>query len=346
MMTNCDIVNPVAYRGWDELLLTHPGYSFFHSTSWAKVLCDTYRYVPRYFAAIGNHTLEALMPFMEVDSMLTGKRGISLPFTDLCVPLLTDDGRYGQLLDDAICYGNRSGWQHLEIRGGECAVRDAQAFSSFYGHRLDLVRHEETMLSRFRNSTRRNIFKAIADGVQVTVGASLPELREFYRLNCLTRKRHGLPPQPYRFFRNLHEHVMARGQGIVVLARLHDRVIAGAVYLHLGEKAIFKYGASDLKYQQTRANNLVMWEAIRWYASRGYTQLCMGRTESGNDGLRQFKLGWRAQEYAIRYYRYDLAAGEFVNEGTGLGDRYTPLFSRLPLPFLKVIGTMAYRHIG
>jgi hypothetical protein len=339
-------VNPVTTRKWDELLLTHPGYTFFHSSSWAKVLSTTYRYTPLYFTSVANGKLEELMPFMEIDSRLTGKRGISLPFTDLCSPLLPAEGGNGRLLDDVIGHGIRSGWRHLEIRGGNGTVSDTPAFSCFYGHHLDLVEDEEVMLSRFRNSTRRNIYKAISDGVKVTIGGSLPEMREFYRLNCMTRKRHGLPPQPYRFFRNLHEQVMAKDHGIVVLASLHDRVIAGAVYLHMGKKAIYKYGASDLRYQSTRANNLVMWEAIRWYASRGYGHFCMGRTESDNDGLRQFKLGWRTREYTIRYYRYDLVGRSFVNSKPGLGDRYAPLFSRLPLPLLRAIGAMAYRHIG
>jgi len=50
---------------------------------------------------------------------------------------------------------------------------------------------------------------------------------------------------------------------MVVLASFDQENVAGAIYFHLGEKAVFKYGASDKKFQHLRANNLVMWEAIK-----------------------------------------------------------------------------------
>jgi hypothetical protein len=39
--------------------------------------------------------------------------------------------------------------------------------------------------------------------------------------------------------------------------------------LAFGRTAIYKYGASDKRFPRTRANNLLMWEAIRCTAGRG-----------------------------------------------------------------------------
>ena len=39
-----------------------------------------------------------LLPLMEVDSWLTGRRGISLPFTDECEPLYPDAESFKNLL--------------------------------------------------------------------------------------------------------------------------------------------------------------------------------------------------------------------------------------------------------
>ena len=80
------IINPLEYPGWDELLLGTDGYSLFHSSSWARVLHESYRYKPLYFTCIENGKLSALIPMMEVISFLTGRRGVSLPFTDCCQP--------------------------------------------------------------------------------------------------------------------------------------------------------------------------------------------------------------------------------------------------------------------
>jgi hypothetical protein len=47
-----EIIDPTNFPNWDELLLSTPGYSFFHSSAWARVLKDSYGYTPWYFASI------------------------------------------------------------------------------------------------------------------------------------------------------------------------------------------------------------------------------------------------------------------------------------------------------
>jgi lipid II:glycine glycyltransferase (peptidoglycan interpeptide bridge formation enzyme) len=131
-----------------------------------------------------------------------------------------------------------------------------------------------------------------------------------------------------------------------VLASFHDKPIAGGVYFHFGEKAVYKYGASDLNYQNLRANNLVMWEAIKWYSSNGYKSLCFGRTEPENRGLIQFKSGWGTTEQPINYYRYDLKKGSFVSGSSKVTGSHNKIFRNMPLPILKKVGSILYKHAG
>ena len=205
---------------------------------------------------------------------------------------------------------------------------------------------ENKIFSNFRDSTRRNIRKAINEGVEVTINNSWESIKEFYRLNCLTRREHGLPPQPYYFFKKIYEHVISKDLGFVALATHGKKTIAGAVFFHLGEKALYKYGASDKYYQHLRANNLVMWETIKWYSQNGYKSLCFGRTEPENKGLIQFKNGWGAKESRIFYYKYDMGKGAFVKDSSGVTGFYNKLFSHMPLPLLKLSGTLLYKHMG
>ena len=77
---------------------------------------------------------------------------------------------------------------------------DTQAAAMHFGHVLNIANSESTLLSGLRESNRRNIRRAKREDVEVTICNSLESVAEFFRLNCLTRKMHGLPPQPYRFF--------------------------------------------------------------------------------------------------------------------------------------------------
>ncbi|HEY9509607.1 MAG TPA: methicillin resistance protein, partial [Verrucomicrobiae bacterium] len=80
-------VNPLAGNEWAESLARYPQSGVFHSIGWAAVLHDTYGFSPLYFLARQNGQIEAALPLMEVNSAFTGKRGISLPFTDACPAL-------------------------------------------------------------------------------------------------------------------------------------------------------------------------------------------------------------------------------------------------------------------
>ena len=83
-------LNPLKYPKWDETLLNTEGSSFFHTSNWARVLHESYNYTPLYFAELQDNRFSHLIPIMEVNSLLTGKRGVSLPFTDNC-PIIMDD---------------------------------------------------------------------------------------------------------------------------------------------------------------------------------------------------------------------------------------------------------------
>jgi Acetyltransferase (GNAT) domain len=346
MDRDLQIVNPLDDTGWNERVLSHAGCSFFHSSNWARVLVETYRYNPFYFVMTRDGTLQALMPFMEISSRLTGKRAVSLPFTDYCRPIVYDGLVFDDFLDAVIQRGKREGWESIELRT-EDALQAAHTLSSKYcGHILDISLSEEELYRQLRDSTRRNIKKALMEGVEVVFGNSPDALKEFYRLNCMTRRDHGLPPQPYLFFKKIHEHVLANDLGLLALALYKGEYIAGAIYFHFNKQGFYKYGASDRAYWHMRANNLIMWEAIRRYRSKGYASFSFGRTEPENAGLLQFKAGWGARECPIYYYKYDLRKNAFVKDPLMLKGMHNRIFSKMPMPLLKIAGSLLYRHMG
>jgi len=347
MSSNIQIINPIEYPGWDDLIYQHEGDgSIFHTSAWAKILCESYNYRPLYFTVFENKRISALVPVMEVDSPITGKRGVSLPFTDYCEPIITGGSYFPVLLDHIINHGKIKGWKYLELRGAQTRLHDQISSTFFYGHTLDLSADEKKLFARFRKSTQRNIKKAEKEGIIVHFSHSLEATKEFYRLNCLTRKEHGLPPQPMHFFKKAHDNLISKNKGVIALASYKEKYIAGAVFLHNAGKALYKYGASDRYYQQFRANNLIMWEAIRHYCTNGYREFCFGRTEPENHGLRQFKTGWGVNEHLIRYYKYDMRSETFVKDKQKVKPLYNKLFSIMPIPLLKAAGNLLYKHMG
>jgi hypothetical protein len=343
---NISIINPIEHPHWDDLLLSADRATFFHTTAWARVLSESYGYNPFYFATIDNGKLAGLIPVMEIDSFLTGKRGVSLPFTDICHPIADTPDIFRALMERLTQHGKIAGWKHIEIKGGSTFFGEtAPPCAEHCTHILDLNSTEDNVQQSFRDSTRRNIHKASREGVEVTFQHTAEAMAAFYELHCRTRRRHGLPPQPRRFFEKIYEHVVAAKKGIALLATHADRTVAGAVYFFFQDRAFFKFGASDRAFQHLRANNLVMWEVIRWLIRNGFRSLHFGRTEPGSDGLLQFKRGWGAKESRVAYYRLSLRKNAFSAERNGTRSS-SPVFKMLPIPVLRLVGRILYRHVG
>ncbi len=295
---------------------------------------------------------------MEVKSFLTGIRGVSLPFTDHCPPVCNDPVNLEYILNSIIEYGKTAGWKHIDLRGDNAYFNGKPASASFFVHFLDLSQGKDEIFSEFRDSTKRNIRRAQKENLDVKISNNWKSVEAFYRLNCETRKYHGLPPQPVNFFKKVYEHILSQEKGFVALAYREKQAIAGAVYFHLshnsqqrpsispfGNKAIYKYGASDRRYLDLRPNNLVMWKAIEWYAENGFKSFSFGRTEPENDGLLQFKRGWGAEEKSLSYYKYDLKKDSFVSEKSGVKSSYNFL-KMMPISMLRIAGNFLYRHVG
>ena len=286
-----------------------------------------------------------MIPFMEIASPLTGRRGVCLPFSDFSTPLVSGKIDPGPVFEKLIRFAKDRRWRHFEIRGRSLLSAGAQPVARFYGHHLSLTAEEEKQKSRVGSAVRRAIRKAQANGVTSEITSTREALLQFYGMHVRTRRRHGVPPQSKAFFLNLHRHIIEPGLGFVVLARRNARAIAGAVFFNSGRKALYKFGASDERALEYRPNNIVMWAGIRYLSQSGAKMLHFGRTELENDGLRRFKSGWGAREEMIEYFRFDTARQDWVSGRAGVPRFATAVFQRLPLTVNRLIGTVLYPHL-
>lgn len=338
--------DPLHYPDWDSLLTGKTESSFFHTSAWARVLHETYGHKPFYFCRMGSGHLQGLLAVMEVSSLWTGLRGVSLPFTDYCPVISGEVDSAEALYQAAMECGHRRGWRYLESRYGGNGWPGSTPSLGFYNHVVQLDQGPEMLWKQLDDGLRRGIRKAERSGLQVDFNESLQAMKEFYFLHCLTRQRHGVPPQPFRFFNNIVRHVLSKGQGFIATARFGQRPVAAAVFFHHGRESIYKFGASDFSLQQLRANNLMMWTAIKRLASQGFATLDMGRTSLTNEGLRRFKLAFGASEKKLNYFKYSFGQGGFVMDEDRAATWANHIFRHLPLSVLRFAGRALYPHFS
>jgi CelD/BcsL family acetyltransferase involved in cellulose biosynthesis len=339
-------IDPSADPRWAVLVGRCPDALAFHHPAWLALLHRTYGYPCEGLAvADGSGALVAGLPLARVESRLTGRRLVALPFSDLCPPLVVPGAgpQAAATLVDAIAAEHRDTGLPVEVRAPLSALEGATASPAFLHHRLALGGDpDELVRTAARPAVRRAIAKALRAGVVVERAVDRAALDAFYALHLRTRRRQGVPTQSKRFVRGF-EALFADGLGFVLLARHEGRVSAASVFLAAGRTLIYKYGASDPRALAVRPNNLLFMEAIRWGCAHDMAWLDFGRTDADNEGLAAFKRSWGAEERSLTYTRLGGAA----QRGEGKAQRaLSALIRRAPPIAGRAIGTALYRHVG
>src|SRR5208283_3509993 len=97
-------LNPLRDPRWNELVKRHPYGTVFHSLSWLEALSSTYGYDPVVITSSApSEPLTNGLVFCRIDSWLTGRRFVSLPFSDHCEPLVDSAAELDYLLASMKC---------------------------------------------------------------------------------------------------------------------------------------------------------------------------------------------------------------------------------------------------
>jgi len=82
----------------------------------------------------------------------------------------------------------------------------------------------------------------------------------------------------------------------------------GRQFFKRGRHAVYNLALLIERFAELRANNLAMFEAIRYLAREGLKLCTSAGTERENQGLRRFKLSWGARrKKEISYARFEMA---------------------------------------
>ena len=332
---------------WTDFVAAHPIATPFHHPDWTRLVAGCYGF--RAFAlAVSDAAgvIRAGLPVVEVRHFRGGPKWVSLPYTDYCPPLVSERQEEEELAAALQRAGRAAGVRRVEVRapiaGGSASGPTALR------HVLALGRNPAEVYAGFhRSQVQRNIRRAEREGLTVRRATRPHDLVDtFYRLHLRTRRRQGVPVQPRRFFRLLWEHAIANGLGSVLIVEVSGQPIAAAVLLAWNGTVIYKFGASDASRWSLRPNHLLFWHAIRAACEQGYRWFDFGRTDIGQEGLRNFKLSWGAVEEPLLYGTLGGRPGLAPAAG-GMATRMLgPVIRHGPLLLSRAFGETLYRYVA
>jgi CelD/BcsL family acetyltransferase involved in cellulose biosynthesis len=346
-------IQPLVDPRWDGLLERHPCSSVFHSRAWLEALRRTYGYEPIAYTTSGpGEVLRDGIAMCRVESWLTGRRLVSLPFSDHCEPLVRraeDLQVFVRMLRETL---QTERLRYIEMRPLESfasATSSPYASAKYILHRLDLKPDLRTLFGAFhKGSIQRKIKRAKREGLTHQTGTTEAILDAFYRLLTMTRRRHGVPPQPKIWFRNLIECFGPALQ--ICVAFVGRKPAAGMLTLRHKNTLVYKYGGSDTRFNRLGSMHSLYWKSIQRAKALGLEVFDLGRADADQIGLITFKSRWGATQSNLTYLRFSLSENPthaFEAGRTTWKTRAAKnVFAHAPTWILPELGDLLYRHIG
>jgi len=332
---------------WTDWAAKQPLANAFCSSGWLEALARTYGYRPRvYTTSAPGAPLENAVVMCEVRSRLTGRRLVSLPFSDHCEALVGSQQEMDEVVQALRAEVDSGAYGHFELRQASVfgGLRNPSPEQAFLLHELDLRPSLDEIFRRFHNTgVQQMIRRADREGLVYEAGTSEHLLRDFYALMLLTRRRHQLPPAPLAWFRNVLQCLPQ--QACIRVARKDGRPIGAIFTVTFGKVVLYKYGCSDATQHKLGGMAMLLWRAIQEARAQGIEIMDFGRSEPENTGLITFKERWGAKPTPLHYYRYPASpAHSSIRQKA---NRYVgALFGLAPDCVLTAAGSMLYRHIG
>ena len=155
---------------------------------------------------------------------------------------------------------------------------------------IDLTKSEDELLKSFSSKTRYNIRLAQKHGVKVEIDNSDEAFEKYLELTAETNKRQGFYSHTPKYHKLMWKYLKDKVAHILTASYQGEVVSTWVLFAHDGF-LYYPYGASTDRHKEVMANNLMMWEAIKFGKKLGLSTFDLWGREEGK-GFTKFKEGY------------------------------------------------------
>lgn len=350
------IIDPLQDERWDQFVAKHPNGWLCHLSGWKALLERCFSHIKGFYIVKVNDVTDEIcagLPIFRVNSFLTAKRLVSIPFTTLCDPLYNQENDLQEMIERAIEMSEKDKSSFIEIRSFKSArLKNDRRFKTsiiYKNHYLELKEDIESIKKRLhRTCVKQRISRSLKSNITLKFGKTGEDLERFYSLYLITRKRTQLPPMPYHFFETMWEIFQPSGKISLLLAEHHDAAIAALLLFKYKNRVSIEFAGSDDTYKTLSPNHFLFWHAINISKEEGYAVLDFGRTSPNNQHLMDFKSHWGTLISDIPHYYYFRNSRNQAKYPENTFDYIlAQTLSRfIPNSLYPAFGKFCYRHLG
>ncbi len=316
-MRSIETLDVLSAPEWDELVAGIEG-ELFLTRRWMRCLARAF---DLHFEAVverETHGLVGGIPYVRVRDM-RGDRIVVLPFSDMAPPPIVGLDQWLRLVEPLMRYGvpiTVCAPSGVAMASDERFKVDTTAVRQV----IDLDAELPELMLRMSSQPRRHIRRAEREGIVFRPAESRDHLRDFYDLHLQVRKhRYRLLCQPFSLFEAIWDEFLSTDNGCLLLGFDGDTVVGGCLLLIAGDSLCYKYAASHAEYRSRGASHGAVAGAMAVGLERGMARLDLGRSDTAQPGLIDFKrrFGATASDlsrftWAPDHYQPDVASTEIV----------------------------------
>lgn len=146
-------------------------------------------------------------------------------------------------------------------------------------------------MKSFLPKTRYNIRLAQRQGVQVKEENSDKAFEKYLKLTKETSQRQKFYAHSEKYHRLMWQYLQPAGIAHLLTATYQEEIISAWIVFAWKNWLYYPYGASTEKHKKVMANNLMMWEAIKFGKKLGLKTFDLWGREEGK-GFTRFKEGY------------------------------------------------------
>ncbi len=156
---------------------------------------------------------------------------------------------------------------------------------------IDLTKSEEELMKSFGSKTRYNIRLAEKKGVRVTEDNSDEAFEKYLELTKETTKMDKFFAHSEKYHRLMWKFMRKDKIAHLLTATYNKEIITTWILFSYQDILYYPYGARSAKHKNVMANNLMMWEAIKFGKKMGLKTFDLWGREEGK-GFTKFKEGY------------------------------------------------------
>jgi CelD/BcsL family acetyltransferase involved in cellulose biosynthesis len=270
---------------WEAMIADHPDLEVFHGSAWLDYLAASQQAEPVIAAVRADG--QCVGYFVGAMVRRYGVRILGSPLRGWgtqCMGFLLDEGFDRRAAATALpefAFG-KLGCLHVELADRHLTAElmagsgyEVEIGKTFV---VDLVRSEEEIFAGMRRKTRQYLRGAARDGVRAEIATELDFADDFHEQLVEVFAHQGLAPTyGVERVRQLITSLQPAGQLLLVRVRAPDgRCVSSGLSIGRGRTAVLWGGAFRRAHSELRPNEVMWWEAIRRWRSRGALRVDMG----------------------------------------------------------------------